>query len=146
MDTLSANDRSRLMGRVRQRHTMPELVVRRILHGMGCRFSLHKKELPGTPDIFLRKHHKAIQVFGCFWHGHDCKKGRLPKSRTSFWREKINKNRIRDARTLNELSALGIDVLVIWECDTKDGELIYRQLWEFMHLEPRSTKIEGGHD
>lgn len=143
MDTISATDRSRLMAKVRQRHTGPELTVRRILHGMGYRFSLHKKDLPGTPDIFLRKHRKVVQVFGCFWHGHDCRKGRLPKSRTTFWREKINKNRKRDAIALKALNDIGLEVLVVWECEIKDAEVISLRLGEFMRSNPAAAGTVG---
>ena len=132
MDHLSADARSQLMARVRQRNTVPEIIVRRILHGMGYRFSLHRKELPGTPDIFLRKHRKAVQVFGCFWHGHECRKGKLPKSRTAFWRNKIQRNRARDTRTLDQLRDIGIEVLVVWECETKNLESLGSRLRAFL--------------
>ena len=129
------------MARVRQRHTTPELVVRSILHKMGYRFSLHKKDLPGTPDIFLRKHRKVVQVHGCFWHGHECRKGRLPKSRISFWRDKIGKNRRRDEQALAALKAIGLDVLVVWECETKNIEILSRRLEGFMRSNRGTPKM-----
>ncbi|MAG98614.1 MAG: very short patch repair endonuclease, partial [Rhodospirillaceae bacterium] len=90
MDTVSSEKRSEIMRRVRQRNTGPEMVVRKLLHAIGYRFRLHRKGLPGSPDIVLPKYRAVIFVHGCFWHGHGCRKGRLPSTRRDFWRAKID--------------------------------------------------------
>lgn len=120
VDNLSANDRSALMGRVGQKNTKPEIDVRKILHSHGLRFRLHRRDLPGTPDITLPRHQTVIFVHGCFWHGHACPKGKLPKTRTAFWEKKISANRDRDAATNRCLESLGYRVIVIWECELKN--------------------------
>ena len=107
--------RSEIMSRVRGKDTKPEMTVRRGLHARGYRFRLQAKKLPGKPDLVLPKWQVAIQVHGCFWHGHEgC--GRVPKSRTEFWTAKFERNRARDVRTSRELRELGWRVLVVWEC------------------------------
>lgn len=119
MDTLEKKHRSWLMSRVGQKNTKPEIIVRRMLHSLGYRFRLHRKGLPGTPDIVLPKYKTAIFVHGCFWHGHDCRAGRLPGSNQDFWKDKRERNSERDLRKIEELKALGWLVLVIWGCETK---------------------------
>lgn len=116
-DNLSPTQRSALMSRVRSADTRPEVEVRSALHRAGFRFRLHDKNLVGKPDIVLRKHKTAIFVHGCFWHGHDCSKGRLPKTNAQFWKEKISKNHQRDRRNIEVLQAAGWRVFVIWECN-----------------------------
>lgn len=97
---------------------MPELVVRSYLHRRGLRFRLHRRDLPGRPDIVLPAYRVAILVHGCFWHGHaGCKRASLPKTRVSFWAEKIAANRERDARSIRALEALGWRPLIVWECE-----------------------------
>ena len=97
MDTRTPEQRSHIMRNVRSRHTGPEVAVRKISHAMGLRYRLHRKDLPGTPDLVFPRHHSVVFVNGCFWHGHSCPKGRLPKSRLDFWVPKIHRNRERDA-------------------------------------------------
>jgi DNA mismatch endonuclease (patch repair protein) len=121
MDTVSKETRSRMMRAVGRRNTGPELAVRRALHAAGLRFRLHRRDLPGTPDIVLPRRRVAIFVHGCFWHGHDCRAGRAPVSRESYWGPKIVENRARDARQAAALEALGWTVLTIWECETRDA-------------------------
>lgn len=116
-DNRSQASRSALMARIGQKDTEPEIAVRKMLHAMGYRFRLHRKDLPGKPDIVLPGRRKAIFVHGCFWHGHDCRKGRLPKSRLEYWTPKIAANAARDERNIAELSALGWQALVIWQCE-----------------------------
>jgi DNA mismatch endonuclease (patch repair protein) len=132
VDTLDPEARSNLMGRVRQKNTKPELIVRSTLHALGYRFRLHRRDLPGKPDITLPRHKSIVFVHGCFWHGHDCPRGRLPKTRTAFWKQKIKGNRMRDKAVIEELKNLGYRVIVIWECETKDRpeleQLILRAL------------------
>ena len=107
------------MSRVRSKNSKPELIVRSYLHSKGLRFRIHKKELPGSPDIVLPKWNTVVFVHGCFWHGHQdesCKLARMPKSNRAFWKEKILKNQQRDARNVTDLATLGWRVLTIWEC------------------------------
>ena len=131
-DTRSPEQRSYIMRSVRSRDTGPELVVRRALHGMGFRFRLHKKDLAGKPDIVLAKHRAIIFVHGCFWHGHGCPKGRLPKSRVGFWTKKILQNRKRDAESVRTLKQAGWRVLTVWQCETKSSEALRSKLTRFL--------------
>jgi DNA mismatch endonuclease (patch repair protein) len=116
VDRLSPEQRSLNMSRVRGKDTAPEITVRRLLHADGLRFRLHRRDLPGRPDIVLPRHRAAVQVHGCFWHGHSCPLFRLPATRTEFWRSKINANRRRDAAAAAALCTLGWRVMVVWEC------------------------------
>jgi DNA mismatch endonuclease (patch repair protein) len=117
VDNLTPERRSWLMSRVRASDTTPELVVRRFLHKNGFRYGLHNKSLPGKPDIVLRKIRTVIFVHGCFWHGHaGCRKARLPKTRTSWWKQKRNYNIEKDNRNRKALHALGWMVITIWQC------------------------------
>lgn len=117
MDRLDPAVRSRLMQKVRGKDTKPEHAVRKAAHAAGFRFRLHRKDLPGKPDLVFPRWRAAIFVHGCFWHGHDCSKGRPPKSRPEYWLPKIEANRERDARKQRELEALGWRVLTIWQCE-----------------------------
>lgn len=131
-----APETRRRMLAVRGRDTAPELRVRRLLHAMGYRFRLHRKDLPGTPDVVLPRHRKIVFVHGCFWHGHEeCKRATLPVNNASTWMAKIEGNRRRDQRNLDALSALGWDVLVVWECEVRDAPRLEERLRAF--LEPR---------
>lgn len=113
------------MSRVRGKHTKPEWIVRRAAHARGLRFRLHRKDLPGHPDLVFPKYRVALFVHGCFWHRHPgCAKASTPKSRTEFWQGKFDANVARDARGEAELRALGWRVLTIWECETKRPELL----------------------
>lgn len=131
-DRLSADKRSRLMGRVRGKNTKPEMIVRSVVHRMGFRFRLHRKNLPGTPDIVLPKHKKIILVHGCFWHGHDCPRSKHPASHQEFWDRKLNSNIERDARNHSALEASGWSILVVWECETRKPELLLEKLRGFL--------------
>lgn len=112
--------RSQMMARVRSADTKPEMVLRKALHAIGYRFRLHVHSLPGCPDIVMRKHGCAIFVNGCFWHGHiGCKNFRIPKTRSEFWKTKIESNRERDRRAADALVRGGWRVLVVWECATR---------------------------
>ena len=124
MDRLSPERRSWLMSRIRGANTKPELAVRSLLHGMSYRSRLHRKGLPGTPDIVLPGRSAAVFVHGCFWHGHACKAAKMPKSRADYWREKIEDNRRRDRRKRRQLRALGWQVIVVWECELKRPEAL----------------------
>jgi len=123
-ETLPDAKRSALMSRVRSRNTTPELAVRRLAHALGYRFRLHKKALPGTPDLVFAGRKKVIFVHGCFWHRHQgCSKASTPKTRKEFWQSKFNANMQRDARNVAALKQLGWDVLVVWECETLSRSL-----------------------
>lgn len=118
-DTLSPSDRSKLMRRVRNKDTGPELAVRRALHAAGFRFRLHRKDLPGSPDIVLPRYNVAVFVHGCFWHGHNCRRGKLPQDNADFWTNKIDRNRARDATASEALIQAGWVVETIWQCEIK---------------------------
>jgi len=123
------------MSRVRGRDTKPELLVRRLVHGMGYRYRLHRHDLPGKPDLTFPARRKVIFVHGCFWHRHPdpaCPLARLPKSRLDFWRPKLETNRKRDGRNIVLLAELGWDVLVIWECQTKNRAELKARIGEFL--------------
>lgn len=109
------------MKAVKRESTQPEILVRKVLHGLGLRFRITKKSLPGTPDIVLAKHKMAILVHGCFWHRHPgCRYATTPKTRREYWLPKFEANVERDARNITALKALGWRVLVVWECETRD--------------------------
>jgi DNA mismatch endonuclease, patch repair protein len=125
-DILTKLERSERMSRIRQRHTGPELQVRRGLHALGLRFRLHPQDLPGRPDIVLPKYRTVIFVHGCFWHGHHCRAGGRPTSNKSFWVSKIDANRKRDLRKSRALRKLGWRVLTVWECQLKRSTIATR--------------------
>ncbi len=109
------------MSRVKNRNTRQEVLVRSLLHRLGFRFRLHRKELPGTPDIVLPKYHVVIFVNGCFWHGHSCPRGKLPNKNRDFWKAKIEKNIERDRENYRKLQELGWNVVVVWSCETSSA-------------------------
>ncbi|GGO38607.1 very short patch repair endonuclease [Gemmobacter aquaticus] len=127
--------RSATMRAVKSKDTTPEMKVRRLVHGLGCRYRLHRKDLPGKPDLVFGSRRKVIMVNGCFWHGHDCARGaRQPKSNSDYWKPKIGRNVARDATNLAALQDAGWDVLTIWECETKaaDRPALEKRLREFL--------------
>ena len=132
MDTISKKERSELMARIRSKDTRPELVVRSILHRLGFRFRIHKKDLPGKPDIVLPRHHKIILVQGCFWHGHTCALASKPKTNKIYWQEKIRSNRLRDRRIKRELNKQGWSILELWECEVRKGVGLTEKIEAFM--------------
>src|SRR5579884_3088802 len=126
MDTLSPQERSARMALVRGENTKPEIVIRRLIHGMGYRYRLHVGSLPGKPDLVFPSRGKIIFVHGCFWHRHRssmCKLARLPKSKLEFWKPKLEENRCRDLETVRRLRRSGWRVLVVWECQIKMANL-----------------------
>ena len=131
-DKLSPERRSRLMRAVKRKDTSPELQVRSLLHKLGYRFRLHRKDLPGTPDIVLPGRKAAILVHGCFWHAHGCKIGQAPKTKLDFWQPKLDANRARDKRKLCELKAAGWRALVVWQCELRDTKTLTARLTEFL--------------
>lgn len=140
MDMLSPEKRSALMARIKGKDTKPEILVRRLAHALGYRFRLHRRDLPGRPDLAFISLRKVVLVNGCFWHAHTgCPGYRLPKSNRVFWKEKLANNRTRDRRTLSALRKAGWDTLVIWECETRDVDALSRRLSEFLSSEGGST-------
>jgi DNA mismatch endonuclease (patch repair protein) len=131
-DRVDEATRSRIMRAVGVRNTKPELAVRSILHRLGYRFRLHRKDLPGKPDIVFPSRRKAVFVHGCFWHGHGCSKGQAPKSRPEYWGPKLDANRARDERSLAALKVLGWKTLVVWQCDLSDSDKLARRLEGFV--------------
>jgi DNA mismatch endonuclease, patch repair protein len=117
-DRITKRQRSELMSRIRGKHTAPELVVRRLVHGLGYRYRLHVRKLPGTPDLVFASRRKVILVHGCFWHRHNCAMAATPKTRPVFWRQKFEANVLRDRRASRAISRMGWKAMVVWECQT----------------------------
>lgn len=139
MDSVSAEKRSWVMAQVKGRDTRPEKLVRSLLHRMGYRFRLQRKDLPGKPDIVLPKFHTAIFVHGCYWHRHDCPSGnRLPKSRLDFWLPKLEGNKERDIKKQALLRELGWNILIIWECMLRDEAALQEHIRAFLEAVARN--------
>lgn len=120
------------MSRIRQTDTKPEMRVRRLVHGMGFRYRLHVKSLPGHPDLVFRSRRKVIFVHGCFWHQHGCRQYRMPRTKREFWEPKLASNVERDKVALTRLEHDGWGVLVIWECQMKDMDQLKLRVAEFL--------------
>lgn len=120
VDIVDASTRSRMMAGIRGRNTKPEILIRSLLHRQGFRFRLHVSDLPGKPDIVLRRFRAIIFVHGCFWHGHDCRFFKWPRTRPAFWRKKIKDNHANDLKARKALRAAGWRVGVVWECALRD--------------------------
>jgi len=133
VDTVSPQRRSEIMACVRSKDTAPELVVRRLVHGMGYRFRLHRKDLPGCPDLVFRSRGKVIFVHGCFWHQHrGCSRARTPSTNRQYWIAKIERNRSRDMTVGRQLRAAGWGVMVIWECELSDVKRLAKRAKAFL--------------
>lgn len=133
MDVFDKDKRSRVMAKVKNKNTKPELLVRSLLHRMGYRFRIHRKDIPGKPDITLPKYKAVIFVHGCFWHGHEgCPNAKRPQSNLEFWDEKLNENIDRDKKTICELERMGWRVLVIWTCEINDVDTLSQRIENFM--------------
>ena len=133
MDTLRPKERSHIMALVRSKNTKPEMVVRRLVHRLGYRYRLHRRDLPGTPDMAFPSRHAVIFISGCFWHRHKCPNGRrLPKSRKKWWREKLERNRKRDQAQQRKLYRMGWRVMVVWECQLKKLDIVERRIKRFL--------------
>lgn len=134
MDTLTLEHRSRVMSRIKGKNTLPEMVVRRLIHAMGYRFRLHRQDLPGSPDVVLPGRKKLIFVHGCFWHRHTgCKYAYVPKSNVDFWIKKFDANVRRDNSTMAALESLNWGVLIVWECQIRDPQHLSRVLQRFLN-------------
>jgi DNA mismatch endonuclease (patch repair protein) len=128
MDVVSPQ-RSRIMAANKSRNTKPELAVRRMLHALGFRFRLHRKDLPGCPDIVFPKYKAVILVNGCFWHQHTgCKLASKPSTRQEFWQAKLSRNVERDRENAEKLAALGWQVIVVWECELQKSSGLAQRL------------------
>jgi DNA mismatch endonuclease (patch repair protein) len=134
-DTLSPAERSERMSRVKAKNTKPEIAVRKLVYGLGYRYRLHARDLPGSPDLVFRQRQKVIFVHGCFWHRHPatgCKLARVPKSRVSFWRDKLEGNHKRDSENIRKLRKNGWKVLQIWECELTNLDRVQQRLNLFL--------------
>jgi len=136
MDKLTPERRSRNMGRIGSKDTRPEMLVRRLVHALGCRYRLHVKDLPGKPDLVFRSRKKVIFVHGCFWHQHaneQCPIRIVPSSNKGYWAPKLRRNGARDAENLASLKKLGWKTLVVWECELRqDAEAAGRRMKRFL--------------
>ncbi|MDB5448483.1 MAG: G:T-mismatch repair endonuclease [Phenylobacterium sp.] len=132
-DVYDAAKRSAVMRRVKGRDTTPEMIVRRALTRLGARYRLHRKDLPGSPDVVLPGRRLALFVHGCFWHGHDCARGaRVPTQNRDYWTAKVARNRARDAASHEALAAAGWRVETLWECELKDAEALDSRLADLL--------------
>lgn len=133
MDKLSAIRRSENMRKIRAKGTSPEMIVRKLVHGMGFRYRLHVATLPGKPDLVFSSRRKIIEVRGCFWHQHrGCIDSHIPKSRIDYWRPKLTRNRRRDKTNERNLKVLGWQVLTLWECELGDVPVLRKTLAAFL--------------
>lgn len=139
MDSLSPQKRSANMSRIHSKDMKPEMIVRRLIFAMGYRYRLHARDLPGKPDIIFRKNKKIIMVHGCFWHQHpSCREGHIPKTRQDYWIPKLQGNVLRDKENIEALTALGWDILIIWECETNDIPQLRDKLQQFLSTNNQS--------
>ncbi|MCI0640790.1 MAG: very short patch repair endonuclease [Gemmataceae bacterium] len=142
-DTFTKAERSRIMAAVKSKDTTPEMVVRRLVHGMGYRFRLHVRGLPGTPDLVLPRLGAVINVSGCFWHMHGCGRCRIPAARRKYWVAKLARNAARDRKNRARLKRLGWKVLVVWECQTvrSKRETLTHRLLAFLQAAECDTRM-----
>lgn len=133
-DIFAPEKRHEIMQNVKTKNTAPEIKLRSLLHKNGFRFRANRKDLPGKPDIVLPKYRAVIFVHGCFWHGHDCSRGQRPQTNADFWKQKIDRNVIRDKSDVSLLESLGWRVLIVWECEIKkkNEAVLLSQVKEFL--------------
>lgn len=144
MDKLSPARRSENMRRIRSRDTSPERVLRKLIHSLGYRFRLHRKDLPGKPDLVFPGRNKVIFIHGCFWHLHSgCREGRVPSSRGEYWGPKLARNKSRDAQNACALLEDGWDVLVVWECELKNMQAVTEALQDFLGTPGSARRYRG---
>ena len=135
MDRLTRERRSWLMSQVKSKNTSAEMRVRRSAHALGLRFRLHRRDLPGTPDLVLPKYRTVIFVHGCFWHRHPgCRKASVPKSRTQFWQTKFDRTVARDQQATKDLGEMEWSVTIIWECETKSEKFLSSRLRDAFNI------------
>ena len=148
-DIVTPAVRSRMMSAIKGRNTKPELLVRKRLFARGLRYSLHSSLLPGKPDLVFRRYKAVVLIHGCFWHGHECRLFKWPKSNQTFWRNKITRNRSVDTRTLKELRALGWRIMTVWECAVRGVpeqrlDIVADRLQHWIQGQRLSGVISGG--
>jgi len=144
MDSVSAARRSEIMARIRSKDTKPEMLIRRMLHRLGYRYALHRRDLPGAPDLVFPARRKIILVHGCFWHQHrNCVDGRLPKSRQDYWKPKLLRNVERDRRNIVKMRRGGWKVMMVWECDTADADRLLARIVRFLGPAGDKTRRTG---
>lgn len=144
VDNLSPEDRSRCMSRIRSRDMKPEMMVRSMVHGLGYRFRLHRRGMPGRPDLVLPRHRAVIFVHGCFWHWHPdpaCPIAGLPKSNNAYWKPKLARTRVRDQENMVSLEAEGWRVLTIWECQLRRLDDVLSQIRQFLENDKPATMV-----
>jgi len=151
MDIVSREKRSEMMAGIRSKNTKPELMIRKALHVLGFRYRLHSTSIPGKPDMVLKKYNAVIFIHRCFWHGHSCLLFRLPKTRTEFWKSKIDNNRERDEKIMQELKLSGWRIATIWECALRgkgrmDFETLVNNISEWIQSDKKFMAIEGNKD
>lgn len=140
-DFLTPDERSELMSRIRSKDTTPERKIRALLSTMGFRYRLHGKDLPGCPDLVFRRSKRVIFVNGCFWHFHaNCKGGKLPKSKLDYWIPKLEKNRARDRKSARLLRKAGWKILVIWDCQLANPDILKKRIFKFFEKYKISTQ------
>ena|ERR1035438_6831188 len=147
-DVLTPEQRRLNMSRIRSRDTKPELLVRRGLHARGLRFRLHRKDLPGCPDLVFRRFRAVIFVHGCFWHGHECHLFKVPETHRDFWRKKISGNANRDRKAIRDLRGDRWRVLTVWECALRgrrrlDMEKVLKRIESFLSGNRRVLELKG---
>ena len=143
-DVFSPQKRSEVMRRVKSANTKPEITLRKALFAHGLRYRLNRKDLPGKPDLTFPKFGAVIFMHGCFWHGHDCKRGaRQPKTNAEYWRKKIAGNKARDAKTEQALKQAGWRVRIVWECELKDLNALSREIAHWLRT-PQNPHKKGG--
>ena len=141
VDTFTRSERSEIMRRVRSTDTSPERAVRSLLHRLGYRFRLHRKDLPGTPDMVLPRHRVVVFVHGCFWHRHPgCARATTPSSNRAYWQRKFQRTVARDRKVRKRLNALGWKVVVVWECQLKDMDRLERRIKREIPLRPSAER------
>lgn len=140
MDIVDSARRSEMMSRIKGRDTTPEIVVRQMAHRLGFRFRLYRKDLPSHPDLVFPRHRAVVLVHGCFWHRHSgCQYAYTPKTRVRFWSDKFSQNVARDRRNEDALRRLGWQVLVIWECETRNETAVEKRLLNYLCKEGSDT-------
>lgn len=140
-DRVTQSVRSKIMASVGTQNTGPELLLRKRLHRLGYRYATNSVTLPGKPDLVFRSLGKVVFVHGCFWHGHTCRWGRLPKSRPEYWRPKITANRTRDSRVARKVRRMGWSVMIVWQCQLRDLELTVQRVARFLERRNRNLPI-----
>jgi DNA mismatch endonuclease (patch repair protein) len=144
MDTLTIKERSVRMRLVRSKDTMPELLVRRLVHSMGYRYRLHSNKLPGRPDLVFASQKRVIFVHGCFWHQHEgCRNSRIPKSRVTYWKPKFARNKQRDRDNKKLLESRGWRTLEVWECETRSNKELATRIKKFLQRKKKASTVKG---